>query len=94
MNTRLFFLPALALGGAALLVFPSRDSRAFSTIGGSLSEAQRDVRVFCRILRNLLQGNVVHPPLILAFTNQVRDWNGSMVQVSPGEVIQAVIPCA
>ena len=46
MNTRLFFLPALALGGAALLVFPSRDSRAFSTIGGSLSEAQRDVRVF------------------------------------------------
>ena len=46
MNTRLFFLPALALGGAALLVLPSGESRAFSTIGGSLDSGQRDVRLF------------------------------------------------
>ena len=47
MNTsaKLFVLPALVLGGAALLLAPARSSEAFSTIGGNLSESQRDVRV-------------------------------------------------
>ncbi|MCI0637300.1 MAG: matrixin family metalloprotease, partial [Actinobacteria bacterium] len=46
MNTKLFVLPALCLGGAALLLAPIRPSQAFSKIGGSLSENQRDVRLF------------------------------------------------
>ena len=44
--TRLFFLPALALGAAAWLFSASRPAGAFSILGGSLDENQRDVRVF------------------------------------------------
>ncbi len=40
-----FAFPAAAISAAAILVWPT-DSRAFSTIGGSLSLAQRDQRVF------------------------------------------------
>jgi hypothetical protein len=50
MHTKLFVLPALCLGGAALLLVPARTSQAFSKIGGSLSEDQRDVRVFDNFL--------------------------------------------
>ncbi len=46
MNTKQLLLPTLCLGGAALLLAPARPSEAFSKIGGSLSETQRDVRVF------------------------------------------------
>lgn len=38
-------LPATALGAVAIL-FGTETSRAFTTIGGSLGQAQRDVRVF------------------------------------------------
>jgi hypothetical protein len=40
-----FALPTIALGVAAVLVFP-KDSVGYTTIGGSLSLSQRDVRVF------------------------------------------------
>jgi hypothetical protein len=46
MNPKHLVLPALSLGGAALLLAPARPSQAFSKIGGSLGETQRDVRVF------------------------------------------------
>src|SRR5262245_1339143 len=45
MNIRSLALPALTLGGAALLFAPLRSSQAFSKIGGNLGETQRDVRV-------------------------------------------------
>ncbi|MCC6408709.1 MAG: matrixin family metalloprotease [Planctomycetes bacterium] len=45
MKITQFALPTVALGIAAVLVCP-KDSVAFSTIGGSLSLNQRDVRVF------------------------------------------------
>ncbi len=45
MNLRHLVLPALALGGTAVLLVPER-AIGFSTIGGSLSLSQRDFRVF------------------------------------------------
>src|SRR5262245_46302447 len=45
MNIRSLALPALTLGGAALLFAPLRSSQAFTKIGGNLGETQRDVRV-------------------------------------------------
>jgi len=45
METRNFVLPALALGAAALLLAPLQPSRAFSKLGESLDETQRDFRV-------------------------------------------------
>jgi len=46
MNVRLLFLPTVCLGGAALLLLPARESRAFSRLGSNLSVNERDVRVF------------------------------------------------
>ena len=46
MNTKLFVLPTLVLGGAAFLFLPARPGQAFSKIGGSLGETQRDFRLF------------------------------------------------
>jgi len=45
MRTQLFVLPALCLGGAALLLAPARSSQAFSKLGGNLAAGQRDLRV-------------------------------------------------
>ena len=45
MNTKLFVLHSLLLGGAALLVLPARESQAFSRLGSNLSVNERDVRV-------------------------------------------------
>ena len=77
MNTRLFFLPALALGGAALLVLPSPDSRAFSTIGGSLGEAQRDVRVFDNFNDSFANDNVTPAAQFPGYTGcELAIWKG------------------
>jgi hypothetical protein len=46
MNPKLLVLPSLCLGGAALLFAPARTSQAFSKLGGSLGESQRDVRLY------------------------------------------------
>src|SRR5688572_7119994 len=45
MKLNQILLPATALGAVALL-FGTETTRAFDTIGGSLSQSQRDVRVF------------------------------------------------
>ena len=46
MNKSFFLLPSLAIGGAALLLAPARESYGFSKIGGSLSaSSQRDFRI-------------------------------------------------
>ncbi|MCE9593887.1 MAG: matrixin family metalloprotease [Planctomycetes bacterium] len=45
MKIQQLALPTIALGVAAILVFP-KESVGFSTIGGSLNLSQRDVRVF------------------------------------------------
>jgi hypothetical protein len=45
MKLKFFVLPAAAVAAASMLVAP-REVVGFTTIGGSLSQAQRDVRVF------------------------------------------------
>jgi hypothetical protein len=57
MNAKLLALPTLCLGGAALLIAPLRPSEAFSKIGGSLSESQRDVRLFDNFLDTSANNN-------------------------------------
>jgi hypothetical protein len=57
MNARNLVLPALCLGGSALLLLPARPTRAFSKIGGSLGEAQRDVRVHDNFLDTTANNN-------------------------------------
>ena len=46
MKLSTFLLPAVALGGAAMLLGPAPTSEGYSLIGGSLSTSQRDVRIF------------------------------------------------
>lgn len=58
MHPRLLLLPALALGGAALLLAPARPAPAFSKLGGLLGETQRDVRLFDNFLDPTANDNV------------------------------------
>jgi hypothetical protein len=58
MNAKSLVLPSLCLGGAALLFAPLRPSAAFTKIGGSLGEGQRDVRVFDNFLDSNANNNV------------------------------------
>ena len=61
MRTRLLLLPTLSLAGATLLLLPSSSSQAFSKIGESLSDAQRDVRVFDNFADATANDNTVPP---------------------------------
>src|SRR6185369_6452245 len=69
MNTKLFLLPTLCLGGAAFLLAPTRPSQAFSKIGGNLGETQRDVRVFDNFADATADDNV-------AAASQFPGWTG------------------
>ncbi len=69
MNTKQLLLPTLCLGGAALLLAPARPSEAFSKIGGSLSETQRDMRVFDNFLDTTADDNA-------AAASQFPGWTG------------------
>ncbi|NOT30708.1 MAG: matrixin family metalloprotease [Planctomycetes bacterium] len=68
-QAKLFVLPAMCLGAAALLLAPARPSEAFSTIGGNLGETQRDVRVFDNFLDATADDNV-------ALASQFPGWTG------------------
>jgi hypothetical protein len=77
MNTKIFLLPTLALGGAALLLAPARNSAAFSKIGGSLNEGQRDVRVFDNFLDTTANDNVTSPSQFPGWTGvELAVWKG------------------
>ncbi len=69
MLIRTLVLPATALGGAALLLLPAQPAEAFSKIGESLSEAQRDVRVFDNFADATANDNAVSP-------SQFPGWTG------------------
>lgn len=58
MKLTTVLLPAVLLGGSALLLVP-QDSEGFTTIGGSLSLSQRDVRVFNNFEDTLANDNQV-----------------------------------
>ena len=57
MKLQHLILPSLCLGGAALLIAPGT-SVAFSKIGGSLGETQRDVRLHDNRLDAAANANV------------------------------------
>jgi hypothetical protein len=77
MNAKLFALPALCLGGAALLILPARPSEAFSKIGGSLNEGQRDVRVFDNFLDTQANGNTTPSPQFPGYVGaELAVWKG------------------
>ncbi|HEX6883590.1 MAG TPA: matrixin family metalloprotease [Planctomycetota bacterium] len=77
MNTKLLLPPALALGGAALLLVPVRPSAAFSKIGGSLGEGQRDVRVFDNFLDATANDNANIPAMFPGWTGAEQAvWKG------------------
>src|SRR5262249_11356980 len=85
MNTRNLLLPALGLGASVLLFAPLRSTQAFSKIGGSLGETQRDVRVFDNFADATADDNTVpasqfpgYTGLELAVWKAVTEW-GSML---------------
>ena len=78
MNTKLFVLPSLLLGGAAMLVLPARESQAFTKIGGSLSTSQRDLRVFNNFA-DAASNNTTSPA-------QFQGWDGAELAIWKGAV--------
>jgi hypothetical protein len=85
MRTRLLVLPALSLAGAALLFSPLRSTQAFSKNGGSLSESQRDFRVYDNFADSTADDNTV-PTLMfpgalgleLAIWKGAAEWNSEL----------------
>jgi hypothetical protein len=97
MNTRLLFLPTVALGCAALLLSPSEDASAFSKIGGSLGVSQRDFRVFNNFADDATNNNVrgfAEFPGYLAAEQAIwkgsAEWNSSARGAS-GDITQTQI---
>ncbi|MEQ1893449.1 MAG: matrixin family metalloprotease [Planctomycetota bacterium] len=79
MNTKLFVLPSLLLGGAAMLVLPAKESEAFSKIGGSLGTTQRDFRVFNNFVDATSNDNTTSPA-------QFPGWDGAELAIWKGAI--------
>jgi hypothetical protein len=69
LPARTLVLPTLGLAGAGLLLLPARPAGGFSKIGESLSEAQRDVRVFDNFADATANDNASSP-------SQFPGWSG------------------
>jgi hypothetical protein len=96
MNTRLFVLPALCLGGAALLLAPLRSSLAFNKLGDFLNETQRDVRVFDNFLDSTADNNATPSSqfpgftgLELALWKAVVEWGSQLHGTGGGDPINS-----
>ena len=77
MKPRLLVLPALCLGGAALLLAPVQPSHAFSKLGGLLNENQRDVRVFDNFADTTANNNTTPDPQFPGWTGvELAVWKG------------------
>jgi len=77
MQTRLLVLPAVCLAGAILLFAELPPSAAFSKIGGSLNESQRDVRVFDNFLDATANDNTTESPQFPGWTGvELAVWKG------------------
>ena len=57
MNIKHLILPAAGLGLGALLLLPAQQAGAYTTIGGQLSQTQRDFRVFNNFTDNAANNN-------------------------------------
>jgi hypothetical protein len=85
MQTKRFLLPALALGGAALLIGPARESHGFSLLGGSLGTGQRDVRIFNNFTDATANDNQIvdtqfpgHQGAVMAIWKAVVEWGSEL----------------
>jgi hypothetical protein len=85
MQAKLFILPALALGGAALLLGPAPRSEGFSLLGGSLSTAERDVRIFNNFTDATANDNQTadtqfpgHQGAVMAIWKAVVEWGSEL----------------
>jgi hypothetical protein len=85
MQAKLLFLPALALGGAALLLGPAPRSEGYSLLGGSLGTAQRDVRIFNNFTDSTANDNQVadtqfpgHQGAVMAVWKAVVEWGSEL----------------
>jgi hypothetical protein len=70
-------LPALALGGAALMLAPAPELQAFSKLGGSLGTNQRDVRLYDNFTDATANDNNVSSPQFPGFVGaELAIWKG------------------
>lgn len=97
MKLHHFVLPIGVLGGAALLCLPT-ESRAWTFIGGSLSTAQRDVRVFNNFTDATANNNTTAHPNFpgslgapMALRKAVEEWNSWPVGTGSGDPTQAAV---
>jgi matrixin len=79
MKTRTLVLPALALGGAALLLAPAQPSGAFSKTGENLGVGQRDLRLFNNFADASANDNTTPAAMFPGFLGaNVAIWKGAV----------------
>ncbi len=98
MQAKLFVLPTLCLGGAALLLTPARSTRAFSKLGHSLDEDQRDVRLFNNFADMTANDNTTPTANFpgfdgaeLAIWKAIVEWGSGLHGDGTGDPTQAVL---
>jgi hypothetical protein len=95
MKLNTLLLPALALGGAAMLLGPAPTSDGYSLIGGSLSTSQRDVRVFNNFTDTSANDNQIpdtqfpgHQGAVMAIWKAVVEWGSEIHGTGGGDPSQ------
>jgi hypothetical protein len=79
MKVQHFVLPALALGAAAALLPLGENAVGFSTIGGSLSLSQRDVRVYDNFTDTTANNNTTPHPMFPGYTGiEMATWKSGV----------------
>jgi hypothetical protein len=95
MQAKLLFLPALALGGAALLLGPAPRSEGFSLLGSDLDLANRDARVFNNFTDAAANNNVTpdaqfpgHQGAVMAIWKGLVEWGSEIHGTGTGDPSQ------
>ncbi|MCB9916740.1 MAG: matrixin family metalloprotease [Planctomycetes bacterium] len=79
MQTKHLILPTLALGLGALLLVPAKDAGAYSLIGGSLSQSQRDFRIYNNFTDSQANNNNTPDPMFPGYQGAVMAiWKASV----------------
>ncbi len=79
MNYKNLILPTAALGLGTLLLVPAQDAGAFTTIGGDLSQSQRDFRTFNNFTDSQANNNTAADDQFPGYTGAVMAiWKASV----------------
>jgi hypothetical protein len=96
MQAKLFILPALALGGAALLLGPAPTSSGFLLLGSDLDLSNRDVRVFNNFTDATANNNQIpdaqfpgHQGAVMAIWKGAVEWGSELHGNGGGDPSQA-----